>query len=557
MKNCEGFWYLIEKFFSNIQNLYKKLTFFMTEQTPPCAFGTECNTWISIDYCKHWGLWEGIREILQNQMDGMTAITGSKKNFLTTKCDPDGLHYKFKQGDKVIGGIDFYQTKEDENQTPDDENQTPDDENDKKKYPYISIWNAGRLYTSNLLLGGNKAELNNPEIIGKFGEGMKLSALVISRLKNKEICIINGKEKWNFSLKRDTNFVDSNKQSQQCLFWVPTKYPKGRDGIIDVQVSGISVGEWTGVIDKILWLTDVDQIYPITAFEGDEIKGQILFGSKFRNKIFVKDIYVQDLVTSYGFNGSFDIDRDRNSLLNEANHIDLTSHIVAYVLNNYDKLFNNYHSSNYYDECLGPFPNKILECLTRGDLFVRALHSYINQSAANQLWDLWIEKHHSDKPYIQPASSAEGQHILNYMMENKLDESFYEYDSSSNVSYWSYLVFTKSSHYTRIDTKFEQARTHSTPVPITDQNDKNVIDEITQKVILACPSFKADMIQFREFPNKFSKDFIFTASGNIYFSSEYLKQPKDTNWKTFIFSKCLSLKGVSIEAFVRAYKIIQ
>lgn len=34
------------------------------------------NTWISMNYCKKWDIWEGIREILQNQMDGITSLIG-------------------------------------------------------------------------------------------------------------------------------------------------------------------------------------------------------------------------------------------------------------------------------------------------------------------------------------------------------------------------------------------------------------------------------------------------------------------------------------------------
>ena len=36
------------------------------------------NTWISMNYCRNWKIWEGIREILQNQLDGIIMKIGKK-----------------------------------------------------------------------------------------------------------------------------------------------------------------------------------------------------------------------------------------------------------------------------------------------------------------------------------------------------------------------------------------------------------------------------------------------------------------------------------------------
>lgn len=90
---------------------------------------TKCNTWIMKKYCNHWGLWEAIREILQNQWDGMTEIAKLKSN-IDIKRDPDGLKYEFKNklNGELIGGITYDST--------------------SLSFPILTVWNKGRLYTS-------------------------------------------------------------------------------------------------------------------------------------------------------------------------------------------------------------------------------------------------------------------------------------------------------------------------------------------------------------------------------------------------------------------------
>ncbi len=55
----------------------------------------------------------------------------------------------------------------------------------------LKIWNQGSLETGDLLLGGIKDIINNDEIIGRFGEGMKLAALAFVR-EGKLFSIITG-----------------------------------------------------------------------------------------------------------------------------------------------------------------------------------------------------------------------------------------------------------------------------------------------------------------------------------------------------------------------------
>ena len=66
--------------------------------------------------------------------------------------------------------------------------------------------------TGDLLLGGKKGKENNCEIIGRFGEGMKIAALIFQKLE-KIFMIFTNNEEWRFKLKKDEKFknIKTNK----------------------------------------------------------------------------------------------------------------------------------------------------------------------------------------------------------------------------------------------------------------------------------------------------------------------------------------------------------
>ena len=146
------------------------------------------NTWISMNYCKKWDIWEGIREILQNQMDGITSLIG-KTNISVIPVGPmeNNVKYQFdfknKNTNETKGQILYNEV-----------NNT------------LSVWNEGKLETGDLLLGGLKDSQNDEEIIGRFGEGMKLAALAFVR-KGKRFSIITDRKLWSFKQKTDENFM--------------------------------------------------------------------------------------------------------------------------------------------------------------------------------------------------------------------------------------------------------------------------------------------------------------------------------------------------------------
>lgn len=157
----------------------------------------EKNMWISENYCKDWGLKEGIREFLQNQYDAVITLTKSKNNFnvkkygeiYTINGKKSQLNFEFNKIDdnKICGKIEY-----------------------DKINKILSISNEGELCLADFLFGGTKDEQSNLDLIGHFGEGMKLATLALCR-ENKNVIILSSNQKYTFFLKEDPNFKKESK----------------------------------------------------------------------------------------------------------------------------------------------------------------------------------------------------------------------------------------------------------------------------------------------------------------------------------------------------------
>ena len=120
------------------------------------------------------GLKEGIRELIQNQYDEVISRIGSKKSLSVEKTGEiftiNGkkrkLNFDFKYENKIYGKIEYDKTNK-----------------------ILSISNEGEIFLSDFLLGSMKSQQENLDLIGHFGEGMKLEILAFCR-KEKNVTII-------------------------------------------------------------------------------------------------------------------------------------------------------------------------------------------------------------------------------------------------------------------------------------------------------------------------------------------------------------------------------
>ncbi len=205
------------------------------------------------DANKGWGIWEGIRELVQNGRDA--EFEHDAKLTVRHRREAETL---------VI-------------------------ENDGCTLPYES------------LLIGHTTKANRTDMIGKFGEGLKLGVLALVRA-GATVKIRNGAEVWTPSIQRSEKF-----NADVLAFDIQ----KGRkpENRVSIEIGGVSLETWQNVQDRFLFLKgsikDTDTV--------PTYNGSLLLTDAFKGRIFVKGIFVShDPRLSYGYDfKDADLDRDR------------------------------------------------------------------------------------------------------------------------------------------------------------------------------------------------------------------------------------------------------
>ena len=205
---------------------------------------------IKTSYLPNWGAYEGVRELVQNGRDAEVEHSAP----LT---------------------VDWY--------------------NDT-----LRIENDGATVPIKALLLGHTTKLGNSEMIGKFGEGLKLGILALVRAGH-PVKIRNGSEVWIPSIERSETFDED-----VLTFRIEGgRDPKNR---IRVEVGGITKEAWEKMKECFLFLSK-----PKKDEQVDTYSGGLLLGPKFKGRIYVKGIFVQtDPDSSFGYNiKDAELDRDR------------------------------------------------------------------------------------------------------------------------------------------------------------------------------------------------------------------------------------------------------
>ena len=207
---------------------------------------------IKTDYLPTWGTYEGVRELLQNGQDAQTEFNAP----LTVRH--------------------------------------------RKDTNTLVIENEGCVLPHEALLLGHTSKSDRGDLIGKFGEGLKLGLLALVR-ETHPIKIRSGGEVWVPSIQRSEKF-----QADVLVFDIwKGREPKQR---VAIEIGGIEEDEWLSMKDKFLFLADLD--------EDERVKtssGSLLLGDRFSGKVYVKGIFVSDdPKLQYGYDlVDADLDRDR------------------------------------------------------------------------------------------------------------------------------------------------------------------------------------------------------------------------------------------------------
>ena len=211
---------------------------------------------IKTDYMPNWGIWEGIRELVQNGRDAEVEYSA-----------PLTVRHR-RESDTLV------------------------------------IENEGTTLPHEALLLGHTSKVGRAELIGKFGEGLKLGVLALVRA-GCPVKIRSGSEVWVPSIQRSEKF-----KADVLVFDIQ----KGRkeENRVSVEIGSVSADAWKTMQDMFLFLkgTVKDEEKVTTSY------GSLLLAERHHGKVFVKGIFVSnDPKLNYGYDFlDADLDRDRRML---------------------------------------------------------------------------------------------------------------------------------------------------------------------------------------------------------------------------------------------------
>jgi hypothetical protein len=208
---------------------------------------------IKTSYLPNWGMYEGVRELVQNARDA-----------------------EIEEGAQM--SVDYTNG-------------------------HLVIENSGTTLPHSALLLGFTTKVGRSDTIGKFGEGLKLGVLALVRAGH-SVRIRSGSEVWVPSIEYSHVF-----QADVLSFDISTGR-KASDRV-RIEVGGISASQWAEMKEKFLFLQKVSPENKIGTSTGS-----LLLGADMRGKVFVKGVFVQvlpDLQFGYDLTTA-DIDRDRKMI---------------------------------------------------------------------------------------------------------------------------------------------------------------------------------------------------------------------------------------------------
>lgn len=167
----------------------------------------------------------------------------------------------------------------------------------------LRIENKGAALTREALLLGTSSKGHRTDLIGKFGEGLKLGILALVRAGH-GVKLRTGAEVWTAAIERSERY-DAN---VLCFHIHGGNEDKTR---VRVEVTGVDPETWAEEREDYLFL-----VAPKAAEAVKTARGTLLLNERYRGKIYVKGIFVQrDPRLAMGYDlGQVDLDRDRRML---------------------------------------------------------------------------------------------------------------------------------------------------------------------------------------------------------------------------------------------------
>jgi hypothetical protein len=220
---------------------------------------------IKASYMPSWGAYEGVRELIQNAKDAQVEFGAY-------------LDVRYRRNKNAAGADDEVDT------------------------GHLVIENEGCTLPHEALLFGHTSKGDGrAELIGKFGEGLKLGVLALVRAGH-SVKIRSGSEVWSPRIERSEKF-----QADVLVFHISEgRKPENR---VQVEVGGITEAEWDKMSTCFLFLGDKRRKDTSVKTSG----GSLLLTDEAKGRIYVKGIFVQtsgDMTYGYDL-AEADVDRDR------------------------------------------------------------------------------------------------------------------------------------------------------------------------------------------------------------------------------------------------------
>lgn len=295
-------------------------------------------------YASAWGVQEALREMVQNAIDQEVQVEGN-----TMSINYDGANK-------------------------------------------LSISNKSSILSKKSLLLGYTSKADDENTIGAFGEGYKISLLVLNRLgKNVTIYNYGAKEVWT------SKFVKSRRyEGEEVLtIFVETEaiWKKVPNANLTIEIEGISPSEYEELVNRTLLLqNDLEE-----TLKSDNY-GTILLDEKQKGRIYVNGLYINSIEElTYGYDikpSHLRIGRDRD-LVSDFDILSLT----ARMWREHD--------------------NELLqELIQKGCKDVSYLHSYVDwygSSIKETTYESFVEEYGET---AIPVSSQDEYEVMNSRYEN-------------------------------------------------------------------------------------------------------------------------------------------
>lgn len=217
---------------------------------------------IKADYLADWGMYEGIRELIQNAKDAETEMAAKMTVRHRKEALPDGS----------LSGV-------------------------------LVIENEGAVLPHEALLFGHTTKSDRTDTIGKFGEGLKLGVLALVRAGH-NVRIRSGSEVWTPAI------VQSEKFKAKVLA-INIETGRAAKSRVQVEVDGISEDQYEELRRNFLFLLPSNENQENLVATN---YGSLLLGVTYVGKLFVKGIYIQSMPKlrfGYDLTRDVSIDRDR------------------------------------------------------------------------------------------------------------------------------------------------------------------------------------------------------------------------------------------------------